>query len=148
MTLRSCLLALLGGTLMTATALAAPRFDVYWKQVVYKDADGKDQTVVVDTKDPDPGYDGGLGLPAVAMNKDVVFKGDYLPGGKATIKVTIRERDRTTGDEYTGTFIKGKWEITIPKGKLQVATVYDVTVEATIDGRPVLAKHCMNVANN
>ena len=55
MTRRGAFIALLGGALMTATALAAPDVDANWTSAVYKDANGKDQTVMVDTTNPDPG---------------------------------------------------------------------------------------------
>ena len=143
-------LALLTGLLVAATAPAAPAPRANWTQLSYKDADGKDRRKAVNTDARDDGYAGGLGLLAVAIGNDVTLKGSYTPtNGVARIKVRVRHRDEPTGGhEYTPIRIRGTWSVTIPKGRLSLATVYEVVVEANVDGHRIVKTYLMNVANN
>jgi hypothetical protein len=145
---RDVILALLGGTLMAGTALADVGADANWREAVYKDKDGKDQTKDVITADPPEGYKGYLGLSAVAVNNDVVLKGDYAPEMSVpTIKVIVSTTTKDSGVKYTPSAKDGARSVSVPKGKLEAATVYNVWVEATIGNKEIAKMYRMNVGN-
>lgn len=148
MRLRGFFLALLGGTLMMATtALAAEGGSVTWDDATYTDASGG-MTEYVSTTSPPDGYVGYLALPAVAVQNDVLLAGSYAPpNAVVTINVYIVKQGGGSLKHTPTIPAPGSWNLTVPKGDLAAAAVYDVKVRATINGKNLSPDYQLNIGN-